>query len=226
MLFDRVLNTEIYAARCVLLAIAARLERAEHAPTSHAAPEESSVFRGICGVACGSCPAFAGNNSRMEGVVMPLPVTWCVPPTLRVRSWKGRVPSSLAVIFSPPPAPISFPRTKNILDACRLRLIGSFGSLFSVFGWGFDGMAAWRQIINVFLVTTIAGTLLDTVSEIVEEPAKTFTLLGEALPKVPFTRKFVCLRSGEGAPTLQGFSTRESVSRALRGWASSTVIPC
>lgn len=40
------------------------------------------------------------------------------------------------------------------------------------------------QIINVFLVTTIAGTLLDTVSEIVEEPARTFTILGEALPKV------------------------------------------
>ncbi|CAM9535056.1 unnamed protein product [Scytosiphon promiscuus] len=40
------------------------------------------------------------------------------------------------------------------------------------------------QIINVFLVTTIANSILDTISEIVEEPTRTFTLLGEALPKV------------------------------------------
>lgn len=40
------------------------------------------------------------------------------------------------------------------------------------------------KVINVFLVTTIYGTLLDTVSEIVEDPEKTFTLLGEGLPKV------------------------------------------
>ena len=40
------------------------------------------------------------------------------------------------------------------------------------------------QIINVFLVTTVANSILDTISEIVEEPTKTFTLLGEALPKV------------------------------------------
>eukprot|EP00752_Nemacystus_decipiens_P015850 g14160.t1 len=40
------------------------------------------------------------------------------------------------------------------------------------------------QIINVFLVTTIANSILDTISQIVEEPTKTFTLLGEALPKV------------------------------------------
>ena len=51
-------------------------------------------------------------------------------------------------------------------------------------GVGGGGGGGDEQIINVFLVTTIAGTLLDTVSEIVEEPTKTFTLLGEALPKV------------------------------------------
>ncbi|CAM9575546.1 unnamed protein product [Pylaiella littoralis] len=40
------------------------------------------------------------------------------------------------------------------------------------------------QVINVFLVTTIANSILDTISQIVEEPTKSFTLLGEALPKV------------------------------------------
>lgn len=40
------------------------------------------------------------------------------------------------------------------------------------------------KIINVFLVTTIAGTILDTISDIVEKPTATFTLLGESLPKV------------------------------------------
>lgn len=47
-----------------------------------------------------------------------------------------------------------------------------------------DGRWCISQIINVFLVTTIYGTLVDTVSEIVEDPEKTFTLLGEGLPKV------------------------------------------
>lgn len=45
-------------------------------------------------------------------------------------------------------------------------------------------MSPILQIINVFLVTTIANSILDTISQIVEEPTKTFTLLGEALPKV------------------------------------------
>lgn len=55
------------------------------------------------------------------------------------------------------------------------------------------------QIINVFLVTTIAGTLLDTVSEIVDEPTKTFTLLGESLPKVAgFFVEYIILKMFAG----------------------------
>ncbi|CAM9922196.1 unnamed protein product [Discosporangium mesarthrocarpum] len=40
------------------------------------------------------------------------------------------------------------------------------------------------QVINVFLVTTIVGTLTDTLEEIINTPSKVFTLLGESLPKV------------------------------------------
>ncbi|CAN0392842.1 unnamed protein product, partial [Scytosiphon promiscuus] len=51
------------------------------------------------------------------------------------------------------------------------------------------------QIINVFLVTTIANSILDTISEIVEEPTRTFTLLGEALPKVAgFFAEYIILK--------------------------------
>eukprot|EP00611_Tribonema_gayanum_P022095 TRINITY_DN4374_c0_g1_i2.p1 TRINITY_DN4374_c0_g1~~TRINITY_DN4374_c0_g1_i2.p1 ORF type:complete len:303 (-),score=119.84 TRINITY_DN4374_c0_g1_i2:181-1089(-) len=40
------------------------------------------------------------------------------------------------------------------------------------------------QVINVFLVTTIAGTVFDTLSLIVDSPSKALTLLGESLPKM------------------------------------------
>ncbi|CAN0143612.1 unnamed protein product, partial [Ectocarpus fasciculatus] len=55
------------------------------------------------------------------------------------------------------------------------------------------------QIINVFLVTTVANSILDTISEIVEEPTKTFTLLGEALPKVAgFFCEYIILKMFAG----------------------------
>jgi calcium permeable stress-gated cation channel len=40
------------------------------------------------------------------------------------------------------------------------------------------------QIINVFLVTTVAGSVFDVVNKIANHPSDTFTLLGETLPKV------------------------------------------
>ncbi|CAM9573048.1 unnamed protein product, partial [Phaeothamnion confervicola] len=39
-------------------------------------------------------------------------------------------------------------------------------------------------VINVFLVTVLAGSVFDTLSLIIEKPSQTFELLGEALPKV------------------------------------------
>lgn len=40
------------------------------------------------------------------------------------------------------------------------------------------------QIINVFLVTTIAGSVIDCVKDIYSDPASTFSLLGSSLPKM------------------------------------------
>ncbi|CAM9401811.1 unnamed protein product, partial [Choristocarpus tenellus] len=57
------------------------------------------------------------------------------------------------------------------------------------------------QVINVFLVTTLAGTLVDTVSEIVHSPEKTFTLLGESLPKVAgFFSEYILIKMLSGLP--------------------------
>ncbi|CAN0497888.1 unnamed protein product, partial [Phaeothamnion confervicola] len=39
------------------------------------------------------------------------------------------------------------------------------------------------QVINVFLVTTIAGSALDVLTRIINHPSDTLTLLGETLPK-------------------------------------------
>eukprot|EP01035_Chromulina_nebulosa_P029192 gene29192-38667_t len=40
------------------------------------------------------------------------------------------------------------------------------------------------QIINVFLVTTIAGSVIDCVKDIYSDPSSTFRLLGSSLPKM------------------------------------------
>eukprot|EP01038_Epipyxis_sp_PR26KG_P009590 gene9590-12916_t len=40
------------------------------------------------------------------------------------------------------------------------------------------------QIINVFLVTTIAGSVIDCLKEILDEPSSAFSLLGTSLPKM------------------------------------------
>jgi hypothetical protein len=43
------------------------------------------------------------------------------------------------------------------------------------------------QIINVFLVTTIAGSVIDCLKEIYYDPSSTFILLGNSLPKMYVT---------------------------------------
>jgi hypothetical protein len=40
-------------------------------------------------------------------------------------------------------------------------------------------------VVNVFLVTTIAGSVLDALYDILNDPSQTFYLLGQSLPKVP-----------------------------------------
>jgi len=52
------------------------------------------------------------------------------------------------------------------------------------------------QVLNVFLVTTIAGTIFDTVAEIVENPSKAFERLGYSLPHMSsFFMTFVTIKT-------------------------------
>ena len=40
------------------------------------------------------------------------------------------------------------------------------------------------QVLNVFLVTTIAGSIFDTIAIIVENPEAAFEMLGNSLPRM------------------------------------------
>jgi hypothetical protein len=55
------------------------------------------------------------------------------------------------------------------------------------------------QVLNVFLVTTLAGTVFDTLYLIVDDPKSTFTLLGESLPKVAgFFTEYILIKMLSG----------------------------
>jgi hypothetical protein len=49
----------------------------------------------------------------------------------------------------------------------------------------FDVFVRW-QIFNVFLVTTLSGTIFKSINDIINSPISIFSLLGENLPKVHF----------------------------------------
>ena len=40
------------------------------------------------------------------------------------------------------------------------------------------------QVLNVFLVTTIAGSIFDTIAIIIENPEEAFSMLGNSLPRM------------------------------------------
>ena len=40
------------------------------------------------------------------------------------------------------------------------------------------------QVFNVFLITTLSGTVLHSINEIIDRPESVVQLLGEGLPKV------------------------------------------
>ncbi|CAM9272225.1 unnamed protein product [Discosporangium mesarthrocarpum] len=55
------------------------------------------------------------------------------------------------------------------------------------------------QVLNVFLVTTIAGSVFEVVTRVVNHPSDVFTLLGETLPKVcGFFCNYVMIRTLAG----------------------------
>ena len=57
------------------------------------------------------------------------------------------------------------------------------------------------QIINVLLVTTISGSLINCIEEILEDPSSTFSLLGGSLPRVcAFFCCYVFMKAFAGLP--------------------------
>ena len=56
------------------------------------------------------------------------------------------------------------------------------------------------QIINVFLVTTISGSVLDSLEEIIEDPSSALETLGESLPSVSgFFCSYVIIKALAGS---------------------------
>lgn len=83
-----------------------------------------------------------------------------------------------------------------VQPACIVGLMQFLPPLFIALGH-FEGVTSFSrnqflafdryfffQVVNVFLVSTFAGTLLDSLQAILEEPTTAFTLLGESLPNM------------------------------------------
>lgn len=74
------------------------------------------------------------------------------------------------------------------------------------------------QVLNVFLVTTIAGSIFDTIAIIVENPEKAFEMLGNSLPKMSsFFITFVTIKTffGLGLELVRTMSLLQAVVRYL-----------
>ena len=72
------------------------------------------------------------------------------------------------------------------------------------------------QVLNVFLVTTIAGTIFDTVAIIIEKPESAFEMLGNSLPRTSsFFISFVILKTflGLGVELVRVVSLFQAIGR-------------
>jgi hypothetical protein len=74
------------------------------------------------------------------------------------------------------------------------------------------------QVLNVFLVTTIAGSIFDTIAIIVENPESAFEMLGNSLPRLSsFFITFVTIKAffGLGLELVRAVSIFQSIIRYL-----------
>ena len=59
-----------------------------------------------------------------------------------------------------------------------------------------------RQVFNVFLATTLSGSVLDSLNELISEPTSVVSLLAESLPGVAgFFINYVLLQGLAGIPS-------------------------
>jgi hypothetical protein len=74
------------------------------------------------------------------------------------------------------------------------------------------------QVLNIFLVTAIAGSIFDTLAIIIENPEKAFELLGNSLPRMSsFFVTFVTMKTflGLGVELVRTFSILQSILRYI-----------
>lgn len=74
------------------------------------------------------------------------------------------------------------------------------------------------QVLNVFLVTTIAGSIFDTIGIIVENPEAAFEMLGNSLPRMSsFFITFVTIKAffGLGVELVRASSLAQAAARIL-----------
>jgi len=74
------------------------------------------------------------------------------------------------------------------------------------------------QVLNIFLVTAIAGSIFDTLAIIIENPEKAFELLGNSLPRMSsFFVTFVTMKTflGLGVELVRTFSIIQSILRYI-----------
>ncbi len=83
-----------------------------------------------------------------------------------------------------------------IQPACLLGIMQLLPPLFNILGM-FEGCISFSmnqfrgfdryfmfQVINVFLVTTVSGSVIDSIAAIIQDPPQAFSLLGSSLPKM------------------------------------------
>ena len=100
---------------------------------------------------------------------------------------------------------------------CALGKIEGRNSFSNVLGSAFSRYFLF-QIVNVFLVTVIAGSLFDAASTIVDKPQKAFELLGRALPKQSaFFTNYILLKTfiGLGAELVRIVALLQAFGRRM-----------
>eukprot|EP01036_Dinobryon_divergens_P025868 gene25868-34457_t len=118
----------------------------------------------------------------VEVLVMFLIISWVAPVTLLSFIFSKE---SLSGFFPWLAQPLVLVGIMNLLPPI-LNFLGVIQGCISFSSNQFQSFDRYFsfQIINVFLVTTIAGSVIDCVKDIYSDPSSTFRLLGSSLPKM------------------------------------------
>lgn len=134
----------------------------------------------------------------VEMAVVLLVIFWVVPVTLiALFTNADTLKSSASWVESAAETSSLFNSMLELVQPmCIVGLMQVLPPLFIVMGH-FEGVTSFSrnqflafdryfffQVVNVFLVSTFAGTIIDSIQSILEDPSMAFTLLGDSLPKM------------------------------------------